>query len=107
LWRDLFREIKNRIHQAQYQDLRAVNRELVSLDWDIGSKLYEKIENSGKGQGVIKKLAQDLRAVFPGKRGFSSRNLWEMKKLYATYKTRLIDTGLLKSKLHSLPAPRL
>lgn len=37
-------------------------------------------------QGVVKTLSQDLQKEFPDMKGFSSRNLWEMKKIYETYK---------------------
>ncbi len=35
----LLSEIKERIRSAQYEALKAVNKELVGLYWDIGQKI--------------------------------------------------------------------
>jgi hypothetical protein len=40
-------EIKARIRDAQYQALKAVNKELVSLYWDIGRLVAERQEGDG------------------------------------------------------------
>ena len=37
-------EIKNRKQQAQYQALRAANKELLALYWDIGESIHRKQE---------------------------------------------------------------
>jgi predicted nuclease of restriction endonuclease-like (RecB) superfamily len=59
-----------------------VNRELVMLYWDIGRGIVEKQQTAGWGEAVVERLAADLRAEFPGMRGFSSRSIWEMKRFY-------------------------
>jgi len=59
---------------------------LVELYLSIGEAIYGKVEISMWGAGIVKRLAQDLQRVFPDMRGFSARNLWEMKKLYETYR---------------------
>jgi hypothetical protein len=38
---DLLGAVKQRIRGAQYEALRAVNRELVALYWDIGHLIVE------------------------------------------------------------------
>jgi hypothetical protein len=38
----LLREIKERIRSAQYAALRAVNRELINLYWEIGRLIVER-----------------------------------------------------------------
>ena len=78
-------EIKTRIRQAQYQALRAVNKELLILYWDIGESIHRKQEALGWGKAVVENLARDLRAEFPGQNGFSARNLWNMKEFYTEY----------------------
>ena len=35
-------EVKSRIRAAQYQAMRAVNTELVTLYWDIGKSIHQK-----------------------------------------------------------------
>ena len=86
----LLTEIKERIRSAQYEALKAVNKELVSLYWDIGRMIVERQVVEGWGKAVVKQLAADLRAEFPGVGGFSSSNLWRMKAFFEAY------TGLEK-----------
>jgi predicted nuclease of restriction endonuclease-like (RecB) superfamily len=75
-------EVKGRILTARFQAGRAVNRELVMLYWDIGRGIVEKQQAAGWGDSVVERLAADLRAEFPDMRGFSDRNVWDMKRFY-------------------------
>ena len=79
-------EIKSRIRRAQYQALRAVNKELVSLYWDLGQSIHQKQEALGWGKAVVQTLANDLQLEFPGRNGFSATNLWYMRQFYAEYR---------------------
>lgn len=81
----LLSEVKARIQSAQYAALRAVNKELVGLYWDIGRMIVERQQTEGWGKGVVEQLATDLQADFPGVGGFSASNLWRMKGLFETY----------------------
>jgi predicted nuclease of restriction endonuclease-like (RecB) superfamily len=78
-------EIKNRVRAAQYQALKAVNRELISLYWDIGRIIVARQQNTGWGRSVVERLTSDLRLEFPGISGFSASNLWRMRGFYTTY----------------------
>jgi len=62
-------EIKSRIRSAQYQALRAANKELVSLYWDLGQSIHQKQEALGWGKAVVQTLANDLQFEFPGAMG--------------------------------------
>lgn len=79
--------IKQRIRAAQYEALRAVNRELIVLYWDIGRLIVEQQQGATWGRGVVEQLARDLQAEFVGIGGFSARNLWRMRDLYLSYNT--------------------
>ncbi len=81
----LLTEVKERIRSAQYNALKTVNKELVSLYWDIGKSIVERQKIEGWGKSVVQQLASDLQAEFPGIGGFSSSNLWRMKLFYETY----------------------
>ena len=78
-------EIKERIRSAQYEALKAVNKELVGLYWDIGQMIVERQANDGWGKAVVEQLAADIRTEFPGVGGFSASNLWRMKAFFETY----------------------
>ncbi|MBI5870812.1 MAG: DUF1016 domain-containing protein [Actinobacteria bacterium] len=82
---NLLGDIKERIRSAQYEALKAVNRELIELHWDIGRMIVEKLKDASWGKSVVEKLADDLHTEFPGIRGFSSQNLWKMKQFYESY----------------------
>lgn len=81
--------IKDRIRQAQYEALKAVNLHLLGLYWDIGQTIVEKQEQEGWGKSVVEQLAKDLQAAFPGISGFSAANLWRMRNFYTRYKDSL------------------
>ena len=89
-YRALLGEVKERIRSAQYEALKAVNKELVGLYWDIGRLIVERQDVEGWGKAVVEQLAADLRTEFPGVGGFSSSNLWRMKAFFEAY------TGLEK-----------
>lgn len=82
---ELLGEIKQRIRSAQYEALRAVNRELVGLYWDIGRLIVERQQGDTWGRSVVDQLARDLQVEFLGVGGFSARNLWRMREFYLQY----------------------
>lgn len=82
---ELLTEIKARIRTAQYAALKAVNRELISLYWDIGKMIVERQGDETWGKSVVEKLSKDLREEFPEQKGFSSTSLWYMRNFYLAY----------------------
>ncbi len=81
-----FAEIKQRILAARHAALRAVNRQLVGLYWDIGRIIVERQNAEGWGRSIVATLASDLQKEFPGAGGFSVQNLWYMRQLYQEYR---------------------
>lgn len=81
----LLLDIKQRVRTAQYEALKAVNKELIGLYWDIGHLLSDRRAGTHWGKAVVSQLAADLQAEFPGIGGFSASNLWRMKLFYETY----------------------
>lgn len=81
----LLAEIKARVRAAQYAALKAANTELVTLYWDIGRMILERQEGDSWGRSVVERLAADLRIEFPDARGFSARNIWNMRKFHIHY----------------------
>ncbi len=84
-YKALLGEIKERIRSAQYEALRAVNKELITLYWDIGRMIVGRQEDQGWGKSVVQRLAGDLQKDFPGIQGFSSQNLWYMRQFFLEY----------------------
>jgi len=79
------KDIKQRIRTAQYEALKSVNKELILLYWDIGSKIVENQKNNGWGKAIVETLAKDLQKEFPRVAGYSTDNLWRMRKFYLNY----------------------
>lgn len=84
-YRNLLMEVQQRIRSAQYEALKAVNREMINLYWDIGQMIVVKQQDANWGKSVVEELAKDLQAEFPGISGFSARNIWNMRNFYVTY----------------------
>ena len=72
-------ELKTRIHSAQQRAALSVNRELVTLYWQIGRDILARQADQGWGAKVIERLAHDLRTAFPEMKGFSRANLLYMR----------------------------
>ncbi|MBW7898548.1 hypothetical protein B188_17950 [Candidatus Brocadiaceae bacterium B188] len=58
----LLTEVKERIRSAQYTALKAVNRELVALYWDIGRLIVCRQADEAHGSAIAGQLASDLRS---------------------------------------------
>lgn len=77
--------IKNLVLSAKASSLRAINYQIVNLYWETGKILSLKT-SEGWGKGVVEQLAGDITSYYPSIQGFSTSNLWRMKKFYETYK---------------------
>ncbi len=84
-YKKFFVKIKERIYKAQYEALKAINKELINLYWDIGKMIVERQQSSGWGKSVVETLSHDLQNEFPGINGFSVRNLWYIRTFYSIY----------------------
>lgn len=72
--------LKTEIFSARQKAYQIVNQRLAGLYLYIGKSIYEKIEVSKWGEGVVETLAEDLQREFTDMKGFSKENLWRMKK---------------------------
>lgn len=78
-------EVKGKIRQAQYEAMKQVNKALLLLYWELGKSIVEKQQLYGWGKSVVETLSKDLQNEFPGAQGYSSDNLWRMRKFYTHY----------------------
>ena len=81
-----FNEVKEKIYKSQSRAMQAVNKELIELYTEIGCMIVDKQESLGWGKSVVETLSKDLQNEFPGIDGFSSANLWRMRKFYNEYR---------------------
>jgi predicted nuclease of restriction endonuclease-like (RecB) superfamily len=80
-----FTEITTLIASAKARAYQAVNKELVTLYWQVGEYLHNKVKSNVWGKSVVKDLADYIQKSEPNIKGFSSQNLWRMKQFYETY----------------------
>lgn len=82
---DFLREVKNRILNSRYHAARLVNREMLLLYFAIGQRLSQKVAAENWGAKVIEQISTDLQKELPGLRGFSYRNLKNMRQFADEY----------------------
>jgi predicted nuclease of restriction endonuclease-like (RecB) superfamily len=78
-------EIISIIERARENAFRAVNRELISMYWEIGAYVSDKVKNGGWGKSVVADFAQFIQTERPDIKGFSASNVWRMRQFYETY----------------------
>ena len=80
--------IKDRVRNAQFRAMVAVNVEQLLLYWDIGRAILDRQKREGWGAKVVQRIATDLVAEFPGAKGFSLRNLKYMRAFAEAWPNR-------------------
>ena len=82
---DWIAEVKHRYRSAQVKAAVKVNAEKLLFNWQLGRDLVQKKAEERWGAGVVEQISLDLKKEFPDDDGFSTRNLWYMKKWYVFY----------------------
>lgn len=85
-YESLLNEIKDLIHQKQFQVLRQINSETINLYWEIGEEIYKQQKEKSWGKSIVNILSKELQKEFPGAKGYSSANLWRMRNFYLSYR---------------------
>jgi predicted nuclease of restriction endonuclease-like (RecB) superfamily len=78
-------EIKTRLRSMQMKAAVSVNSTLLEFYWELGADIVDKQQNSTWGDGFLKQLSVDLMAEFPDMKGFSKRNLEEIRRWHLFY----------------------
>ena len=113
-------ELKGRYKKAQIKSAVKVNSEQLLFNWQLGRDLVVRRAEEHWGAGVVEQVSLDLKAAFPKAKGFSARNLWNMKKWYIFYSSNKTNQKLQqlvaelqtsdnkqKTKLQQLGADRI
>lgn len=79
------KELSERFRASQIKAAVSVNREMLRYYWSIGRDIVARDAENYYGSGFYKSLSDDLKAAFPGVKGFSERNLLYMKQAYLLY----------------------
>ena len=81
-----FNDVINMIETRRYNAYKKVNEELISLYWDFGKYISEKVNDNNWGDKIVEKLAEFMKREYPTMRGFNKRGIYRMKQFYETYK---------------------
>ena len=82
---DWITEVKHRYRSSQVKAAVKVNAEKLLFNWQLGRDLVQKKAEERWGAGVVEQVSLDLKREFPNAEGFSTSNLWYMKKWYLFY----------------------
>ena len=74
--------IKTAILQSQYKAVKLINREQLALYYGIGRYISHHSRVGHWGTGAIAYISNKLQRELPGLRGFSERNLKNMRTFY-------------------------
>ena len=90
---NLIVEVKELLHNARRQTVRQVNQTMVLTYFEIGRKIMEEEqvakERAEYGKELLKELSKALTQDFA--KGFSLRNLEQMRQFYLVYSKSLIE----------------
>ena len=74
--------IKTAILQSQERASKAVNQEQLALYYGIGRYVSANSRKKNWGKGAIETISEQLRKELPGLRGFSARNIKNMRTFF-------------------------
>ena len=100
-------QLKNRVRLARVTAAIRVNVELVLLYWDLGREIVAMQNAQGWGDAVVDRIAADLREEFPGMAGFSTRNIWDVRRFYLACTEKLFLAQVAREMALNPPAPIL
>jgi predicted nuclease of restriction endonuclease-like (RecB) superfamily len=98
---DWIAEVKHRYRSAQVKAAVRVNAEKLLFNWQLGRDLVQKKAEERWGAGVVEQVSLDLQSEFPDIDGFSTSNLWFMKRWYLFY-TNETDAEILQQAIREL-----
>jgi predicted nuclease of restriction endonuclease-like (RecB) superfamily len=104
---DWLADWKGRIQAAQIKAATRVNTELLRLYWALGADIAAKQQTTAWGEGLIPRFAKDLKVAFPHLTGFSTRNLFYIRKWYLFYQELGQIVPQLEGQLENAIVPQL
>lgn len=93
---NIFDEVLELIVTSKVKVFKQINSELISLYWDIGEYISNKIKSDGWGKNTVKELSDYIFKKDPNIKGFSQSNIWRMKQFYEEYKDYPILAPLVR-----------
>ena len=79
--------LKTAILQSQLRAVKAVKQEQLALYYGIGRYVSANTRKKNWGNGILAQISERLTLELPGLRGFSKRNLKNMRTFYEAWNT--------------------
>ncbi len=96
-----FKELKQKVIQAQIKASVKVNTVLLEFYWELGADIIEKQKKAVWGSGFLKQLSKDLISEFPDVKGFSKRNLEQIRRWYLFWNNDIAIAKQVASQLET------
>lgn len=87
--------IKTAILQSQYAAAKSVNEKQLMLYYGIGKYISFNSRKGFWGKGAVDAISEKLQRQMPGLRGYSARNLRNMRQFYEEWSLLEADSGNL------------
>ena len=88
--------IKSAILSSQYEAAKSVNEKQLMLYFGIGKYISLNSRNGFWGKGAIDTISEQLDKEMPGLKGFSARNLRNMRTFYEEW--QILETGISEAE---------
>ncbi len=80
-----FQEVYGIIQAHRQRVAGAVNRESLTMIWEVGGYISNKLRDTEWGDGIVRQLAEYISTQDATVRGWSYRTLYKMVQFYETY----------------------
>ena len=98
-YNEAVQQIKTAILRSQAKALAGVNQEQLALYYGIGRYISKNSRGGFWGKDAIETISRQLSAELPGLKGFSARNLRNMRTFYEEW--RVFDSNLADTSAKS------
>ncbi|WP_236013858.1 DUF1016 N-terminal domain-containing protein [Capnocytophaga bilenii] len=92
-------QIKEAILSSQYTAAKQVNAVQLSLYYGVGRYVSQNTREGVWGTGAIKAISDQLHKELPGLRGFSERNIKNMRAFYEAWQELDTNSAATASEL--------
>ncbi len=93
---DAVKVIKTAILESQYEAAKSVNERQLMLYYGIGKYISQNSREGFWGKGAIEAISEQLDKELPGLKGFSARNLRNMRTFYEEWS--ILDQAKLSAE---------
>lgn len=96
-------DLKSRFRRVQLKAAVAVNTALMQFYWELSADIAQQQSQRAWGSGLLTKLSQDLMQKFPEVKGFSKRNLEQIRRWYGFWQADPTIAKQAATQLLSIP----